>query len=474
MKKGTFRFGARLRYGALSTALLMLTLAVLIGVNLIVTRLEEKHGWRGDYSFNRITTQSETTQTVLDGLTRDVHIYALFEKGSEDGPLLELLDRYAAVSPHVTWEQTPPSLHPTLLTRFATSTKSVTAGSLVVYCEETGRHRLLNEEDFVGLSVDPEQGYQLTLAYEQKITSGIVYVTRDAVPTLHIATGHRELDETALAPFVTLLTENHYDVAFERIADMTFAKEDVLCLLSPLSDLPEKDMETVRAYIDGGGSVLFSCDYNNPLEKMPRFDALLRSYGFVARDGVVYADAEEADSYYREPLMIIPEMQSTSVTLDMMLAGRATLLMIASRAFDAEPETDNSLLVDPVLLTSRKALLQSAEDAETVLGTGPFALALEARRFSSTGDVSRAFVLGSSALLTTEELYTMTDAEEFLIRVTEFLSGSESVSANILTKSAKRPSLDLNALTLGSVMLVLLPLAVLLAGALVLLPRRHL
>ena len=43
----------------------------------------------------------------------DVHIYALFTPGSEDLPLMELLNRYASASDRVTWEQTSVTLNPT-------------------------------------------------------------------------------------------------------------------------------------------------------------------------------------------------------------------------------------------------------------------------------------------------------------------------------------------------------------------------
>ena len=87
------------------------------------------------------------------------------------------------------------------------------------------------------------------MAYEQQITSAIAYVTRDTVPTLHIATGHGELGEDSLSAFTTLLTNNHYDVAFEKLSDMTFASGDVLCILSPVKDYTDAEMDIIRAYV---------------------------------------------------------------------------------------------------------------------------------------------------------------------------------------------------------------------------------
>lgn len=55
----------RFRYGSLSTLLLCLMLAVLLGLNALTASLEKKNGWRVDYSFNGLTTQSETTLNIL-------------------------------------------------------------------------------------------------------------------------------------------------------------------------------------------------------------------------------------------------------------------------------------------------------------------------------------------------------------------------------------------------------------------------
>ena len=102
-----FTISPRLRYGAMSTAIVALVIAALILINLATTNLETRYGWRGDFSFNAVTTQSETTKQILRDLKRPVKIYALFERGEEDQPLLELLNRYSAASDMVTWEQTP-------------------------------------------------------------------------------------------------------------------------------------------------------------------------------------------------------------------------------------------------------------------------------------------------------------------------------------------------------------------------------
>lgn len=487
MKKMSFLKNPRFRYGSLSTAILCVLLALLIGVNFLFGTLEKKNGWRVDCSFNGITTQSDTTLQILEQLPHPVHIYALFPKGQEDGPLMELLDRYAAASPLVTWEQTDITLNPGLLTRFQsdTSETAVSNDSLIVSCEATGRWKVLSPADFVSLSLDYEAGTFTSAGYtyESRITSAINYVTRPEIPRLLILQGHGELNEAETAVFAELLTANNFDVQYITLADqnVTLEPEDTLAILSPLRDITDAEMAQLTEFAGLGGSFLFTCDYTDPIDEMPNYQALLRSYGFLPKDGLVIASAEESGSYYSDMrIALIPTMVSTDVTFDLVAAGADTLLMVGSRGFALPDQSDRNLDVSSVLNTGYKAYLRSLKDGDLTSleqqdgdELGPFSLGLQARRVTTEGYVSRAFVLGSSTVLTDSQIHAMTDSQEFTLRVVEFLLNAEPIDLGIMAKSALRPQLSVESVTLGSVLLVALPLAVLAAAFMVLWPRRN-
>ena len=67
----------------------------------------------------------------------------------------------------------------------------------------------------------------------------------------------------------------------------------------------------------------------------------------------------------------------------------------------------------------------------------------------------------------------MTHAQEFIIRTMEYLVDSAASNLHIMARSAVRPGLSADALTLGSLLLVALPLSVLGAALIILYPRRH-
>ena len=136
-------------------------------------------------------------------------------------------------------------------------------------------------------------------------------------------------------------------------------------------------------------------------------------------------------------------------------------------------------ITQPVLTSGYKAYLRDLSSGNLSLEQadedelGPFALALQARRVTEGGYVSRAFVLGSSTLLTSAQIHAMTDAQEFIVRVVEFLLDTEPVDLGIMAKAALRPQLSVESITLGSLLLVAMPLVVFAAAVMVLWPRRN-
>ena len=474
------------RYGSLSTVLLCVFLAIVVLVNMAVTTLEKRNGWRMDYSFNALTTTSETTEAVLAALPYPVHIYALYTKGMEDVPLMELLDRYAAQSDMITWSQEDIALNPGLLTRFEgeESDDIIANDSLIVYCETTGRWRVLNAYDFVSVGFNYESGqYEPAgLTYESSLTSAIDYVTQTSIPRVMVLQGHGELSDTLLAPMAELLSVNHYEVVYFSLLDptVTLGPDDLLMILSPTRDLMDAELDAIIDFIAQGGSIFFTCDYTNSVDQMPNYQALLRSYGFLPMDGLVVASQDEPWTYYQNTrINLLPAMQSTEATLDLINTGTDSLLLTGSRAFEMPAEEDQYLVVSPVLLSGSQSYLRQMTATSTSLTrqegdpTGAFPLALQAIRFSETGEPSRAFVLGCSTLLTSTQIYAMTDAQPFIIRMVEHLFGEEPIDLSIMPKAALRPQLTAESIGLGSMILVSLPLAVLAAALIVLVPRRH-
>ncbi|MBQ2954113.1 MAG: Gldg family protein [Clostridia bacterium] len=492
MKKIDLRFwrNPRLRYGSVSTLLLCLALAALVALNALFTTLENRNSWRVDCSFNSLTTYSDQTAEVLAQVSQPVVIYALFEHGQEDLQLFALLDRYCAASDHITWEQTPLSLNPSMATRFAggSSGGEVSTDCIVVYCPGTDRFRVLTPVSFIGLSVDALTGqYEISsITYEKELTAAISYVTQEKIPVVWMVQGHGEVNADAAASLTELLMDNHYDVRFATLANMTLNPGDLVVFLAPQSDLTATEQEKLMAFAEAGGSLLFAMTPYDPLNGsttlpggMPRYREVMRLYGVIPLDGMVWASSGSSGAYdgkYRYNL--IATLEASDVTFSQMLGGLLQLPMSQARALQ---DPDDSL-TSPILtrmLSSATATYLLPVNATSIAQpadaqTGPFLLGLQSVRITATGEASRAVALGATSILTSEEAHSNADNREFIVRIVDYLVDNESEDLSIAPKVAFRPMLSADALSLGSIMLVGLPLVVLAAALIILVPRRYL
>ena len=470
----------RLRFRAVSAALLALVIASLTILSVGAQSLEKRNGWTVDASFNGITTHTDETKRLLDSLDKNVHIQALFARGDEDTELMALLDRYAA-NEHITWEQVDPRLNPGLIRQYTTAAAAPEEYDLIITCAETGHWKLVKSDDYIGARIDYEAGVQVydQLAYERVISRAIDYVSRDRVPQVVILYGFREeVERNAALFFESFLEANRYEVTFRQLSDFTPDPRDLLVFLCPQRDLTADERRTLEDFADAGGNFLFVRDPGDPLPG-DNYKALLNRYGFECLPGIVVAD----DAYYDNiPTYLLPDMESSVVTLPLLARGADHIRLPGAAAFrmperaipleEEPPATDYHLTTTCILFVDGYMKQLTADTVEWESGdeAGTFAVALSAELVDS--NVSRAFILGNSAALMSEEYYSVTDMPLFTIGVLEWLMDLEYSSLDIVSRDAARPLLRAGDRRTGALVIVALPAAVLLAALLVLKRRR--
>ena len=478
MAKEKHRTG-KLKYGSVSALMLAMVLIALIALNAGIYALEKNKGWRIDLSFNGILSQSADTKAVIESLDKPVEIYALFRKASErEWPeLQELLDKYAAASDRITWKQVDPMVDQLLVNRFSTDNAVPVEGNLIVWCEQTNRFRIIGGEDFIGQGFDIETGELVyeNLTFESSITSAIAYVVKDRVAKAVIMQGHDEYQLEFLTDFQNLLEANQFEVVYQDLKEEGYTPnpEDLLIFFDPLKDLTETELKTLTEFAGKGGSFLFACDTDVSMDNMPRYMTLLRSYGFEPLEGFAEASQVDRNSYYESQTYLVPEMCSTDITMDLVGTDRDFLILPGTRAFAEPEEGDRNLVISVVLRAAGTAVIRTDTTVTAPDGTEGFPLALQARRVTNEGYVSRAFIIGSGYTLTDKGLYSITRSQELTVNVMDFLMQQGVTGLNIAPKDAARPGLKTESLNLGSILLIALPLSVLFAALLILGPRKN-
>lgn len=473
----------RWRHGKLGAALMAAFLLICILINVGVKALEDEYGWKRDLSFNGYATTGEETAEVLRQLQHDVELYLLYQNGSVDTQVLNLLERYAVLSDHITVLPTDIVRSPGVLTSFQGDLgNAIGADTVIVNCPDTGRYKVLTYADFITQGYNIEQGtFEIEgLAYEKELTEAIVYVAQSRVPTIGFLQGHAELDEGALTVLLSFLTSNNYDTRFiNLLSGDTLDEVDMLVFAAPQKDLSETEVDMIRAFARNGGSLLVMRDYTDPIDPMPNYMALLRSYGIVPMEGVVVAGAQDTGSYYEEQLSLLPYMTSLDMTLPLINAGMDVLLMPAATAFEPPADPTESLSVATVLKTGPNAYVRSLSDGVVSIEqqpgdvSGEISVAVFAHRMFSDGNISRAFAIGNSAMFINEYIYQRTFNEEFILMLLGELLPDKTVSLDIMASTALRPALTIGSQRTGIVLIVLIPMLVIIAGLCVLLPRRN-
>lgn len=485
MKKAWNRLknNRKLRCGGFSIALVAGVVLCALLVVALADQLESRFALAGDFSFNAATTQSETTNTVLSQLEKDVHIYAIIPEEGENTTLLSLLERYAAHSSHVTYSRESIVKNPVLLTQFsdAIGENEVSSDCLIISCPETGRARVLTEDDYYIYSYDTETGYfsQAGYTYEKSVTEAILYVTQDELPTLQILTGHGELTEADTANLEDTLTSANYLV--QRVnfqAGDSLDPESPLLIFSPQYDLSDQELSWIMDFAKAGGDFFIVSQYSDPLT-LENFNALYRAYGIEGYPGLVIAKEEDSASYYSDtPVWLMPYMQDTQQTANLLEAGKDILLLAGARAFQLPDGENQNLSVSPILL-SGQAYIRNYQDGvslsdqqETDL-EGIFTLALWTDKMFEDGTISHAFAIGNITAFLDYWTINNTDSTAFLLQMVRSLQGKTPVSLDITPTNALRDGITIGNITPAVIATVMLPLLIVLGAVLVLWPRKN-
>lgn len=308
MKKN-FRPSIALRGGAYSIAVTAIVLAIVIGVNLLVSALPAGYT-KYDISSSKLYSITSNTKVVVNNLEKDVTIYWIVQSGEEDEVLEILLSKYDSLSDHISVVTKNPDVYPTFAAQYTDET--VANNSLVVECGDKSRYIAYSDIYLQEITNIYSYSYTTSFDGEGAITSAIDYVVSDDLPKLYTLTGHGESDLPST--FQDSLEKENYEVESFSLLNVDEVPEDADCVViyAPTSDLSTDEVDMLRDYTQNGGKLLVMSGLTED-GVLENLYTLLSDYGVTADDGVVI---EEDRNYYgpRYPYVLMPEMTSSDIT----------------------------------------------------------------------------------------------------------------------------------------------------------------
>lgn len=473
-KTGAFRSDA-FKLGGSQTLLIAIAVVVAVLINLIAAGLPATVT-EFDLSRNGFFTLSEQSVQVCRNLTEPITLYLVAENGAENDTITTLLDRYAAAGSNITVQYVDPVLYPGFTTKYTSET--VSANSVIV--ESPERFKIVdNTQIFVQDYTNYNTTGQVSSSFdgEGAITSAIAYVTSDELPTVYVLGGHGEaqlsdslrgmiLKDNYTLGAVNLMTE---DALPERC--------DALILLSPQSDLSERELTILSDYLENGGSMVVLADILPTAT--PNLDRLLASYGLQLERGMVIERSGDnflAGGYYH---YLLPVLGEHEITAPLRSAGQYALMPMAQAVVETASHR-STLSITPLLYTTQQSYLKqdvenmTTAEKETGDPDGPFMVGAAVTE-ETPGGTTHLVVYTTSDMLqdSVDSVVYGGNSNLFLSTLGWMCQYDAGMSIHAKPVDQEVLVVPASASNLWSLILVVvLPLAVLAVGAIVTLMRR--
>lgn len=475
MKKFKFTSSANgrvFRNGLYSTAILAAAIVLAVLVNLLVGAIPSKYT-ELDLSEAKMYTISDSSRKLVQGMDQDVTIYYLCETGSEDAILTKLLDHYAEESSHLRWEQKDPALYPNFAAQYGAS--DAAAGSLIVVSGDDSvvlDAADLYEYDYSDYSTTGSAN--VTFGGEKQITSAIYKLTAAEESHVYYTTNHGEQAPTS--SLTEALEAQNLDLQPLDLLTSTIPDDcSLLIINAPASDFASDglvdEISQLQAYLENGGKVLLT---TSAFVDTPNLDAVMAQFGLAREPGLV-VEGDAGHALYGYPYSLFPDYGTTEESTALNGVNKGSHVMLSVAQGITVTETDG-VAAEPLLNSSEdsysKADLDENSSSEKGAGDvdGPFSLAVWARNDSTGAEV----IWIGCPNMDNEQLYQSVPGNLTFLQGCaasmvgqEILIDTKALEAEPITVAAS------SAMTLGMVFVFLLPAAVLIAGAAVVLLRRR-
>lgn len=450
-------FGRRTaRYGV-NTAVMVVVVLGIIG---LVEAVSYRHNARLDLTENRRHSLSPQTIQLLQGLRTEVNAVAFFRTDQPGKRVAEdLLKQYARYAGgRFTWRVVDPDREPGLARRYGVESY----GTVVLETKERSE-KVLDAE-------------------EEKLTNGLVKLTREGKRVIYVVQGHGEhdlasSDRAGFSEAKTALERANYEVK-----PLVLAREGkvpagaaAVIVAGPRTDLLQPELDALDAYVGGGGKLLVMANPTilnpGPGEGLKRF---LARYGVELGDNLVIEVNPIGRLFGIGPeVPIVQQYEPHPITRDM---GGVSTLFPLTRSVAAAKTPPAGVTVQPLARTSPeswgetdRASLQAGQvrpDPQDARGPLPVAAVV-------TRDKARIVVYGTSTLASNQFLNVQGNRDFFLNTVSWLAEQEDLIS--IRPKDTRQTPVFLTSQQAQAVFLipvVVLPGVVLVGGIVTLVRRR--
>lgn len=484
----------KFKHGTTTTIFTAVFIAVVILVNMFASALVERFpSLNADLTAEGLYTLSEDsievaesveieTEIIIIGTQEDIENDVLYSSyGIPYSQVSTLSYKLSEINSNITVSYVDPDLEPQLISEYASD--SLTDGKVLV---RSGlRYTVLSVTDLFYVTQDSStyEYYYYSLV-DGALANAINLVNLEDVPVIAVATGHDELLSTDVrATFDTLVEDNGFVVQeFDILTEEIPEDADIVMIATPSTDYSTDEIAKLTAFladVDAGDAktVMVTCYPSQ--DELPNLSAFLEEWGLIVGEGAVLeTDTNSYLSGYAAYVLVdITSEWLESYSYSNVVSAFSSPITFA---FDA----NNGIATYSLIETSDTAYVSSdgSESEDPVTGVQiTCALGQKYEYISNVATTSNVLVFGDSIQFTSDFLGSSAfDNRELIVNILQIVTQTEEADLSLYIDSIELNTVDVVAST-GTIIVVgiyiftiAVPLAVLLAGLVIFLRRRHL
>lgn len=307
----------KFKYGTLATIFTVIFIIAVLLVNIFAGYMTDRFVWEVDMTKEKLFEISEDTKEVLADLNEPITITVLADEttyrdtpssnsGSVNllGNIYEILQRYETLAGgKISVRYINPNLNPKLVEQYNTL-GNVSSNDIII--ESSKRFKKLSPHNLYSAKTDERTGttYYVGLRAEQRITSGILFVTSDQISKAAYVRGHNELYN--IDELDTLLNYANYEIININLLREEIPEDVTLLIIdAPTNDFTIDEIDKLDAYFDRGGDALVAMT-PNVTDELKNLSLLFEEWGVKYQDQVIF-DSQQSHSGF--PSYVIPEIK---------------------------------------------------------------------------------------------------------------------------------------------------------------------
>jgi ABC-2 type transport system permease protein len=383
--------------GTMTCLLVVIIIAIFIGINLFMQNLELTPF---DFTQEKLYTLTDESKERVKDIEKDVNIY--FIGYTDDDSTVDLAKQYNKANERIVAEAVDIENRPDLANKYGI--ESGTEG-IIVECGE--RSKVLTSSDLVTYDMTT---YETISIAEEKLTSSILSVTSDKIPTVYFLEGYSEFSLTQNMYYLDMYLENEIN-EIETLNILTTGKVpddcDTLVITTPNKDFDEIATNAIMDYIQSGGNILWLNAAVTSQTEMPNVNKVLATYGVQPFEVGIIRETDTSKMVTSSPDLILPDVQYATITKDLYSSTGVIFVNATKINIDEDQLEELNVTETDLLLASESSYFRTNFNIQT--------------NAASTGEEQGSFVVGAELEKTIQEAVEATDDTEATSAITSKL-----------------------------------------------------